>query len=808
MKFKEKIPLDKFSHTVRAAHLINQYGVGAMVNFKDQVLMTAAPETWQAGVVPIFDERLQKKLDVDYFGLPVNQDDNHKSGTMAYVRFPQWYSCPECHKFMPMKEWVKLYRKNAPKKNLQNDPYMIVEPHCPICSMGRKRKVHLVAARLVTVCEHGHINDFPWIDWAHVHEDGRCDNPQLKLNVRRTGTYGFRNIEVECMTCHAKADLGGVMEKNLFKNHDEGRSKKWFKCQGTHPWKNVKEGCDAYPRAVLRGASSVYYPVEESSLVIPPYETEFKKNVRNTVAFRHGLKNVEETRTDEYMSSEEKAQDIRKYIRRTTGDVVRELGSIVKEDDVMEYLEGLWGEKRSCDSVDITIEEENRRYREEEYDALTGEAKGAEKEGRSDFVREEISVCKERLPFLSQVVLLHKLREVRALVGFSRVNPVMDRNDQGHFVSIKEEKTRFYPGYQVFGEGIFLRFDSRQIALWESEYESELTRREKLINDHFHESFFGRGSSRQITVKGILLHSFAHALIRQLSFECGYGISSLRERLYYDQEDGIGKDMAGILIYTASGDSEGTMGGLVRQGYMESLPDIIKKAIDATRHCSNDPVCSLSHGQGNFAMNLAACHTCLLLPETSCEEFNSFLDRAMLIGTMENPEIGFFSKGYDTYKMGKDVVPRKSTPKGSTAQNDSEGVRADDEVENEPIEQHRLQSIKKGALYDGDDPDKVWKNLLEDCEDEEDDDGIKAFNDLIARHMRIIPRSYYAGKMKDCETGQVFEFNQCFRDKQLLLFTKANESDYDIAKHTGWHCYMTGPDFDMEGFIRNLEENE
>lgn len=648
---KEKIKLDKISHTVRAAHLINQYGVGAMVNFPDQVLMTAAPETWEAGVVPIYDERLQKKLNVDYFGLPVDQEEEQKSGaTISYVRFPKWYSCPKCHRFMPIEDWVKAYRVQLPKKDWEKDSYMVKEPHCPFCSAGHKHKYHLVAARLVTICEHGHINDFPWIEWAHRNEGGCCKDPKLEIYTRKTGRYSFGNLVVECKTCHAKSSLEGVMEKDLFRNLDEKKDEQRFICQGMHPWKDEKEECSSYPRAVLRGASSVYYPVEESSLVIPPYETEFKKNVRETEAFRHGLKVVQETRSDECLTQEEKEEDIRKCIRRTAGKVVRELGSIVKEEDVKSYLETLWGNDSETVEAPMDAEEEQRRFREEEYDALTGEAKGAEKEGRGDFVREEIADCSVNLPFLSQVVLLHRLREVRALVGFSRINPVMDKADKNHFVDIKEKNTRFYPGYQVFGEGIFMRFDSRQIALWEAEHESALMKRAETINNHFHSSFFGQGSPRRITAKVLLLHSFAHALIRQLSFECGYGISSLRERLYYDQGDGIGKEMAGVLIYTASGDSEGTMGGLVRQGYMETLPRIIKKAIDATRHCSNDPVCSLSHGQGNFAMNLAACHACMLLPETSCEEYNSFLDRAMLIGTMEEMDIGFFSKGFDAYR--------------------------------------------------------------------------------------------------------------------------------------------------------------
>lgn len=801
---KNKIPLDKFSYSVRAAHLINQYGVGAMVNFRDQVLMTAAPKTWSAGVFPIYEERLQKKLGVDYFGLPFNQDEKNISGAISYVRFPQWYFCPQCHCFMPIKDWIKAYRNQSSKKEVDEDPYMMREPHCPSCSEGLRERVRLVVARLVTICEHGHINDFPWVKWAHRNVDCCCEHPSLTIYTKKTGTYSFGNIVVKCLTCQAESDLSGVMAIDLFETIDKQTGRKDFLCQGGHPWKNSFEECSTYPRAVLRGASSVYFPVEESSLAIPPYETEFKNNIRNTVSFRNGMENVNDTRNDECMPQEEKEREVKKYITRTAGKIVQELGSIMKEEDIKDYLQELWRNDGGTSHEPIDMDESRRKSREEEYDALTGEAKGADKEGRCDFVREELEDCRAHLPFLSQVVLIHKLREVRALVGFSRVNPVKDMADKEHFVNIKDEKTRFYPGYQVFGEGIFMRFDSRQIALWEADNELSLRKREKMIDKHFHQSFFGQGSSRQITAKGILLHSFAHALIRQLSFECGYSISSLRERLYYDQEDGVGKDMSGILIYTASGDSEGTMGGLVRQGYMETLPKIIKKAINTIRHCSNDPICSLSHGQGRFAMNLAACHACMLLPETSCEEFNSLLDRAMLIGTMEEPEIGFFSQGYDTYTDGKDVVPRNTPVKRHYRIDTTKNAYQDEVQDGEFQERHVLQPVKTGAVYDGENPDEVWESLLEDCEDDEDEDGVRIFQALIDRHMSNIPRSYYAGRMKDCETGQSFEFNQCFKEKHIFIFTAASKNDYLIARQTGWSCYLVNRDFDIDRFIQEL----
>ena len=146
---------------------------------------------------------------------------------------------------------------------------------------------------------------------------------------------------------------------------------------------------------------------------------------------------------------------------------------------------------------------------------------------------------------------------------------------------------------------------------------------------------------QRVTAKFLLLHTFAHIMINQFSYECGYGSSAIRERIYCDLNS-PDEPMNGVLIYTASGDSEGSLGGLVRQGMPGYLEDIVLSALHAAKWCSSDPVCMDSKGQGPDSCNLAACHGCALLPETSCEEGNRLLDRAMLTGTPECPDAGYF----------------------------------------------------------------------------------------------------------------------------------------------------------------------
>jgi hypothetical protein len=148
---------------------------------------------------------------------------------------------------------------------------------------------------------------------------------------------------------------------------------------------------------------------------------------------------------------------------------------------------------------------------------------------------------------------------------------------------------------------------------------------------------------RNLSPRFVLIHTLAHLMINELVFACGYSSASLRERLYVSEA--ANRQMAGFLLYTAAGDSEGTMGGLVRMARPDNLRSVFASALSNARWCSTDPVCmdAGEKGQGPDSCNLAACHGCALLPETSCEEFNRFLDRGLVIGTFTDPTLGYFA---------------------------------------------------------------------------------------------------------------------------------------------------------------------
>ena len=187
------------------------------------------------------------------------------------------------------------------------------------------------------------------------------------------------------------------------------------------------------------------------------------------------------------------------------------------------------------------------------------------------------------------------------------------------------------------GEGIFFRFNEDAIEAWEAG--ATVGEWERVLRDAHRDWRRARDIHDATTgfpgMRYVLLHSFAHALMRQLVLECGYTAASIRERIYarpVDAEDG---PMAGVLVYTAAPDSEGTLGGLVSLGKPETFGRHVRDALEGVRLCASDPLCA-EHQPNHEGTTLhgAACHACLFVPETSCERGNKYLDRSLLIDTL------------------------------------------------------------------------------------------------------------------------------------------------------------------------------
>jgi len=566
----------------------------------------------------INEERLQARLGVSHFRLPPDHrervpGERHAEENIPFVRFPRWHYCHHCGGM----ELLSLF--GTPQR-CAGRPYS--QQSC--ADKPEKKKPFLIPMRFVAVCNKGHVEDFPFFEW--VHRDA-ASGPDCKLRARAgRSSAGLTGINIEC-SCGQKRTLGGIFEFDEQKGGALHRID--YDCTGLRPWLGEFEKkilrCREFLRVVQRGASNVYFPNVVSSIYLPLWAEDSDRNI---------IKALEEPTVWSILSSglaNGKIDPMR-------CEIVARMRHLKKEDLQIAAQRKLDGTPIQS-VVQAQSEEE---YRQTEYEALASGRGGA----KTDLLIETANLPNYHANvagYFSKICLIHKLRETRALAGFTRILPPDGRLDSDRMQPLKlDAGIHWLPAVVVRGEGIFLEIDSAKIQDWEAS-NSEISSRIERLNLYYNQGRSKRGQElRRITPKFVMLHTLAHVLINQLSFDCGYGSASLRERIYCDFNDQT-HPMQGILIYTASGDSEGTMGGLVRQGKPGRFEPVLLRALRHAGWCSSDPVCIESVGQGVDNANLAACHGCALLPETSCEEGNRLLDRAMLVGKPQNPRIGFFN---------------------------------------------------------------------------------------------------------------------------------------------------------------------
>lgn len=613
---------------IRRSQLISPFGMGAMVDFpRDESLMPAGLDVWplakeecppESGWL-IREERLEARLNVTHFRFP----PDHRapdSGTrffnecVPFVRFPRWHYCHHCGGM----EELSIF--SSTRERCRGRPY----PQQTCAHKPPHRRPFLIPVRFVAACTAGHIQDFPFMEWVHGNLS-RTEECKLRLRAGRSSA-GLSGITLECL-CGQRRSLGEVFHFDETKGG--ALSKLGCFCRGLRPWLGETDGtttsCGSHLRVLQRGASNVYFPQIYSSIYLPLWAEHVTADVVATLeqpqVWTMLMQNTVNGRIDS-----DRCQ------------VIAHLMSI--DPKSLEIAAQLRLEGRSLlASPNITGDEES--FRRSEYQAICDGKVGPDTDLYVECADPQ-DYDSEIMRFFSKIQLVHKLRETRALAGFTRILPPDGNLASPRLQSLKlDQHIDWLPAIKVYGEGIFLELDALAIDKWLAEEAENLERLRPLI-DRYNMLRVGRQQPhRNITAKFMLLHSLAHILINQLSFDCGYGSASLRERVYCDFTDPM-RRMQGLLIYTASGDSEGSMGGLVRQGKAGRFEQTLRRAIQTATWCSSDPVCIESSGQGSDSANLAACHGCCLLPETSCEEGNRLLDRALLVGTPECPSLGFF----------------------------------------------------------------------------------------------------------------------------------------------------------------------
>lgn len=559
----------------RQSQLVTTYGVGSLFPAADESFMVLGLDYWSDRAPHIEEPRLARALGVSHFRTP---PAGHRSGDVPVTRFPLKHYCPKCHRLGSLLE-------------LADEGTL----YCKRCGDTK-----VIPSRFVACCENGHIEDFPY--WAWVHSGDEVDEPGsghlMTLRVRGQSS-SLSDIIIGC-SC-------GVDSKALTGAFGSTALQTVTRCHARRPWLPTDdERCDQPLRALQRGSSNVWFASMRSSISIPPWSTAVYRFVERHWAFL------------EVMPTEQIADAIHAMVRSVPGVTVEGVNAVVAR------RKGILSQAAPTEA----------ELRADEYTALVGGTGPGT--AHDTFICEPTTVSDSLDSVLAQVSKVGRLREVRALQGFSRVTPQVPDELRGS-APLSEQVAEWLPAIEVHGEGVFIRLHESLIAEWERG--AGAARRIKLINDaqYRRDLALNRPDSPPVSARFVALHSIAHMLLDEFSLHAGYPSASLRERIY------AAPSQAGILLYTASSDSAGSLGGLAALAGEERFAEIFQSALDRAGWCSSDPVCAESRGSGSENLNLAACHACILLPETSCESRNIFLDRVCIVSSPEFPGAGLLA---------------------------------------------------------------------------------------------------------------------------------------------------------------------
>ncbi|MFC9614384.1 DrmB family protein [Streptomyces sp. NPDC056938] len=581
--------MEKIKHDLRLSETISPFGVGAIVDVRGESLMAPDTSWWDKKFAhEISCERLMARLGAGVLRQPPAHADRagKDTPTLPYWRFPAWRFCERCD---------KLSKLTGKKKGKWSNT----------CECGGA----LVPMRYIAVCEMGsHVQDVSWFQWAHrgraasMNEAVRfCrDYKSLRFHKLATRGEGLAALVVKCYGCGNERKLAELVTKGAL--HRDG-----IRCAGRQPWEpegSAKKPCPYELIAVQRGATGNYIAERISALDIPeerPQSAEAADKIRGHMLFG-------------------------KVVTDNGGPQSEVLAQLIAEDlgVTTEAVLGVAaGEESPAGELLLDL-------KDGEWSAFLKKLDAGRDRTGSDFVVDGRSLeglvgPHSLLSKINGIGQVRRVREVRALRGFRR------HDAEAALINADLGSDQWYrptfPAIELFGEGIFLRFDEEKLTAWEAQ--PEVQARAAILKTRRADSAWA-GRLDVPEPRYIALHTLAHLLIRRLAFASGYASAALQERIYANS-DRTDKT-AGILIYTAAGDAQGTLGGLVRLGDPKKLIPLLVAALDDADFCSNDPVCIESDRQGASQLNLSACHGCSLVSETSCETGNRLLDRQLVLG--------------------------------------------------------------------------------------------------------------------------------------------------------------------------------
>ncbi|WP_428386438.1 DrmB family protein [Mucisphaera sp.] len=583
---------------VRQGQVITTWGPGALIDLPQDAAIIAGLDTWPktSELLEINEPRLVAKLErltgmtaVRLFAPPSDpQDPREPARGIGAWRFPEWFVVQ-----MDDEDQDRVRsRRLVPRKALDD--------------RGRFDGRGVIPTRFVRACPNGHVDDLDW--WFFVHGPGDDCRRQLWLDER--GTSGdLAELVVRC-ECGKSRNLyeAAQIELNALGT-----------CRGARPWlgRNANEDCKLPSRLLVRTASNAYFPQVLSVLSIPD---ERRKVDVAVDAHWEDLQIVD-------------SADVLKIMKRKP-DVAKDL-DLFSDGDVLDAIE----RKKSSGTEDKPV-------KQVEVEALL-----AAPEGYGDDVPIDPNFHARRLPDaawrsssltdgLQSVIQVHRLREVLALSGFTRFEAITP-DIHGDYDSdvVRAElalEPSWFPAVENRGEGVFIQLRAEAISTWMAR--DAVKSRLAVLSGGHDRWAEGRKTARPFPGGPyLLLHTLSHLLIQSISLRCGYPASSLRERIFVEPQG------AGILLYTASADSAGTLGGLVQQA--RHLESHLRQALRIGALCSNDPICaqhSPSESMEGRWLHGASCHGCCLIAETSCEMRNDYLDRSLVVDTLSDSGASFF----------------------------------------------------------------------------------------------------------------------------------------------------------------------
>ncbi len=585
---------------IRRSQIITTYGPGALIDLPRHSAIVGGLNTWPKTseldeiVEPRLTRYLQTMIEVVaprlYAPPPDTEDPQQQAKGIGAWRFPEWFVVQESSESEGRQRSRRLVHRKA------------------LDEKGKFDGLQVVATRFVRACPKGHVDDLGW--YVYVHKAGDPCRRQLWLDERgTTGDLSDLVVRCECgksRSMHEAAEL---------------ESNPLGPCQGARPWlgRNTNEPCNQPSRLLTRTASNAYFPQIVSVLSLPDRGQEIKSMV---------------TELWDDLQIVETAQDL--VFLKKKPKIAEKLFPF-SDLEVLNAIK----ETKSGGATEKPV-------KQVELDVIL-----AAPDGYGDDVPVDPDFHARRLPDrawrhsgrfdgIESVFQLHRLREVLALIGFTRLEAEIPDINGEYDTDVKRAEIalepQWFPAVENRGEGVFIKLRSASVKSW-LERPAVKQRLTDLMEGHKN---WAKGRKTQRMFPGgpyILLHTLSHLLIQSLAMCCGYPASSIRERIYADYEQG----RFGMLLYTASPDAEGTLGGLVQQA--RHIEEHLAYALRMSALCSNDPICAqhspVSSMEGRW-LHGAACHGCALIAETSCELRNDYLDRALVVPVLGYPDAAFF----------------------------------------------------------------------------------------------------------------------------------------------------------------------